>query len=146
MHVKVIYIQTVKICIGTSVSDFQEFYSLKLRKWHFFINNDNNMTMYDLQLSRWHCITKYSQATSHVYWLSGEKINVSRTISVLASRVLMYLENQSVSGTGLPEFHVHDGALANGSCWLVSRSCCVRQASWLDTTLCSWHQPTAPIG
>jgi hypothetical protein len=38
------------------------------------------------------------------------KTNVSRTISVLVFRVLMYLENQSVSYTsiGLSEFHVHD--------------------------------------
>jgi hypothetical protein len=62
-----------------------------------------------------HCIIKYSLATSGVNWLSGEKTNVSRTISVLAFRVMMYLENQSVSHIGLPELHVHDGALANGS-------------------------------
>jgi hypothetical protein len=64
------------------------------------------------------------------------KTNVSRTISVLVFRVLMYPENQSVSGIGLPEFHVHDSALANGSCWLVSawRSKLSTQASsshWL---------------
>jgi hypothetical protein len=72
---------------------------------------------------------KYSQATNLVNWLSGEKTNISRTISVLVFRVLMYLEDQSVSYIGLPKFHVHDGALANGSCWLVSRACCVRPAS-----------------
>jgi hypothetical protein len=36
------------------------------------------------------------------------KANVSRTISVLVFRVLMYLENQSVSYIALVEFHVHD--------------------------------------
>jgi hypothetical protein len=41
------------------------------------------------------------------------KNNVSRTISVLILRVLMYLGNQSVSDIDLPEFHVHDGALYN---------------------------------
>jgi hypothetical protein len=61
-----------------------------------------------------YCIIKYSLATSGVNWLSGKK-NVSRTISVLVFRVMMYLENQSVSHIGLPEFHIHDGALANGS-------------------------------
>jgi hypothetical protein len=36
-------------------------------------------------------------------------------MSVLAFRVLMYLENQSMSDIGLTEFHVHDDALASGS-------------------------------
>jgi hypothetical protein len=75
---------------------------------------------------------KNSQATSHVNWLNGEKTNVSRTISLLVFRVLMYLENQSVSDIGLPEFHVHD-ALANGSCWFVSKACFIRPASCLDS-------------
>jgi hypothetical protein len=44
-----------------------------------------------------------------------QKTNVSRTISVLVFRALMYLENQSMSYIGLPEFHVHDGVLANGT-------------------------------
>jgi hypothetical protein len=35
--------------------------------------------------------------------------NIPRTISVLVFRVLTYLENQSVSDIGLPEFHVHNG-------------------------------------
>jgi hypothetical protein len=43
--------------------------------------------------SRRHCIIKYSRATSRVKWLSDEKTNVPRTISVLVFRVLMYLEN-----------------------------------------------------
>jgi hypothetical protein len=34
-----------------------------------------------------------------------------------------------------PEFHVPDGALAIWSCWFVSRACCVRPASWLDSML-----------
>jgi hypothetical protein len=55
--------------------------------------------------------------------------NVSGTISVLVFGVLMYLENQSTSDVGLPEFHVHDGALANGSCWLASSL--LRQAGFL---------------
>jgi hypothetical protein len=42
---------------------------------------------------------------------------------------VMYLENQSVSNIGLPQFHIHDDALANGSCWLVLRLCYVRPAS-----------------
>jgi hypothetical protein len=65
---------------------------------------------------------KYSWATSRVNFLSGKKTNVSRTISVLVFTVLMYLENQSVLDIGLPELHAHDGVLANGSCWLVSRA------------------------
>jgi hypothetical protein len=65
---------------------------------------------------------KYSRATSRVSWLSGKKNNFSRTISVLVFRVLTYLENQSASDIGLPEFHAHDGVLANGSCWLVSKA------------------------
>jgi hypothetical protein len=55
-------------------------------------------------------IIKYSWATSRVKWLSDEKTNISRTISVLVFRVLMYLENQSAPGIGLPEFHTHVGA------------------------------------
>jgi hypothetical protein len=43
----------------------------------------------------------------------GEKANVSRTISVLVVRILMYLENQSVSDIGLPEFHTHVEALVS---------------------------------
>jgi hypothetical protein len=43
--------------------------------------------LYDLQLSRQHCIIKYPQATSSVNWLSGEKTHVSRTVSVLVFRV-----------------------------------------------------------
>jgi hypothetical protein len=50
---------------------------------------------------------KSSPATSRVRRLSEEKANVSRTISVLVFRVLMCLENQSVSDIGLPEFHGH---------------------------------------
>jgi hypothetical protein len=61
------------------------------------------------------------------------KTNVSRTISVLVLRVLMCLKNQSVSYIYLPEFHVHDGALANGSCWFLSRAWRVRLAFWLDS-------------
>jgi hypothetical protein len=37
-----------------------------------------------------------------------KKTNVSRTISVLVFRVLMYLEKQSAPGIGLPEFHAHE--------------------------------------
>jgi hypothetical protein len=42
-------------------------------------------------------LIKYAQATSRVNWLSGEETNVSKTISVLVFRVLMYLENQYMS-------------------------------------------------
>jgi hypothetical protein len=51
-------------------------------------------------------LIKSSWATSHVNWLKGEKPNVSRTISVLILRVLMYLENQSVAYIGLPDARV----------------------------------------
>jgi hypothetical protein len=85
--------------------------------------------LFDMQLSRRHCIINCSRANSSVNWLSSEKTNVSRTISVLIFRVLMYLKNQFMSYIGLPEFHVHNGALANGSCCLVSRACSVRPAS-----------------
>jgi hypothetical protein len=81
---------------------------------------------------RWqsmYSLIKYSRATNHVSWSSGKKNNVSRTGSVLVFRVLMYLENQFVSDIGLPEFHVHDSALASGSCCHVSRACCIRPAS-----------------
>jgi hypothetical protein len=44
----------------------------------------------------------------HVNWLRGGKTNVLRTIFVLVFRVLIYLENQSVSYIGLSKFHVHD--------------------------------------
>jgi hypothetical protein len=50
-------------------------------------------------------IIKYSWTTSRAKWLSDEKTNVSRTISVLVFRVLMYLEKQSTPSIGLPEFH-----------------------------------------
>jgi hypothetical protein len=50
-------------------------------------------------------IIKYSRTTSRAKWLSDEKTNISRTISVLVFRVLMYLEKQSTPGIGLPEFH-----------------------------------------
>jgi hypothetical protein len=46
-------------------------------------------------------IIKYSRATGRVKWLSDEKTNVSRVISVLVFWVLMCLENQSVPGIGL---------------------------------------------
>jgi hypothetical protein len=42
-------------------------------------------------------LIKYARATSRVNWLSGEETNVSKTISVLVFRVLMYLENHSMS-------------------------------------------------
>jgi hypothetical protein len=74
------------------------------------------LIMYDLQLSRRHCIIKSSQATSRVRWLREEKAKVSRTISVLVFRSLMWLEKQSVPGIGLPEFHAQVGVLPNGSC------------------------------
>jgi hypothetical protein len=45
----------------------------------------------------------------------------------------MCLEKQSMPGIGLPKFHAHVGALANGSSRLVSRLCCVRPASLLDS-------------
>jgi hypothetical protein len=51
------------------------------------------------------CLIKYSRATSCVNRLSDEKTNVSKIISVLFFRVLMYLEKQSVADIGLPEFH-----------------------------------------
>jgi hypothetical protein len=60
-------------------------------------------------------IIKYSRATICVKWLSDEKTNVSKTISVLVFRVLMYLEKQSAPDIGLPEFHAHVGVLANGT-------------------------------
>jgi hypothetical protein len=37
------------------------------------------------QIAWQHCIIKYSQATSRVIWLEGEKTNVSKTISVSSS-------------------------------------------------------------
>jgi hypothetical protein len=37
----------------------------------------------------------------------AKKTNVSWTISVLVFRVLMYLESQSVSDTGLAEFYCY---------------------------------------
>jgi hypothetical protein len=43
----------------------------------------------------------------------------------------MCLEKQSASGIGLPEFHAHVGALANGSCRLVSNSSSVNQLTRL---------------
>jgi hypothetical protein len=73
-------------------------------------------------------IIKSFRATSRVKWLSDEKTNVSRTIPDLVFRLLVCLEKQSAPGIGLPEFHSHVGALANGSCWLVSRVCCVSPA------------------
>jgi hypothetical protein len=66
-----------------------------------------------------------------------------RTISVLIFRVLMYLENQSVSDIGLPEFHIYDGELANGSCWLVLRACCIRPASFDKHAIQSGSRPDA---
>jgi hypothetical protein len=45
-----------------------------------------------------------------------------------------------VSDIDLPEFHVHDGALANGSCWFVLRASCVRPASWLDSMFITGSQ------
>jgi hypothetical protein len=66
------------------------------------------------------CVTKSSQATSHVKWLNGEKISVSRTISVLVLRVLKWLEFPSVSYIYLPEPRVHGCALANGDWWVES--------------------------
>jgi hypothetical protein len=75
------------------------------------------------------CKMKNARATSRVNWLKREKTYVSRTISVLIFRVLMYLKNQSMSDIGLHECCVHYGALASGDCWFVSRACCVRPAS-----------------
>jgi hypothetical protein len=49
--------------------------------------------MYDLVLSRRLCTKKSSRAISRVKLLNGEKTNVSRTISVLVLRVLMWLES-----------------------------------------------------
>jgi hypothetical protein len=60
-------------------------------------------------------IIKYSWATICVKWLGDEKTNISRTISALVFRVLMYLEKQSAPDIGLPEFHAHVGAIANGT-------------------------------
>jgi hypothetical protein len=61
---------------------------------------------------------KYSQVTSRVNWLSGKKkTDVSRTISVLVFRVLMCLENQSASRTGLPKFHTHDAPVSDADCF-----------------------------
>jgi hypothetical protein len=41
--------------------------------------------------------------------MEEKKYNVSRTISVLVFKALLYLENQSLSDLGVPQFHVHDG-------------------------------------
>jgi hypothetical protein len=48
--------------------------------------------LYDLEFSWRLSEIKSSRAASRVKWLSGEKTNVSRTISVLVLRVLKYLE------------------------------------------------------
>jgi hypothetical protein len=55
---------------------------------------------------------KFSQATSRVRWLKGKKTNISRTISILILRVLMWLEFQPVSYIYLPEPPVHGCMLA----------------------------------
>jgi hypothetical protein len=46
--------------------------------------------MYDQELSRRLSIMKFSRATSRVRWLKDEKTNVSRTISALVLRALMW--------------------------------------------------------
>jgi hypothetical protein len=51
----------------------------------------------------------------------------------------LYLENQSLSYIGLPEFHVHDGALANGSCWCASG----RFPDWTSLSQDAKHGSTA---
>jgi hypothetical protein len=45
---------------------------------------------------------KFSQAISRVKWFSGEKTNVSKTISVLVLRVLVWLCLEGGRGTFLP--------------------------------------------
>jgi hypothetical protein len=41
---------------------------------------------------------KFSRAISRVKWLSGEKTNVSKTISVLVLRVLVWFSHHSTMG------------------------------------------------
>jgi hypothetical protein len=48
--------------------------------------------MHDLVLSQQLSIIKFSQSTSWVKWFKGEKTNISKTISVLILRVLIWLE------------------------------------------------------
>jgi hypothetical protein len=59
-----------------------------------FKNNEITLgltkTKWDLLLSRWLSMMNFSRAISRVKWLSGEKTNVSKTISVLALRVLVW--------------------------------------------------------
>jgi hypothetical protein len=52
-------------------------------------------------------VIKYFQFTSRVNWLRGEKATFQGRC-VLVFRVLMCLENQSVSYLGLTEFHDHE--------------------------------------
>jgi hypothetical protein len=101
---------------------------------HCFLHHKTLVTKIasqDTKCLKW--IIKSSRATSCVRWLSEDKANISRTISVLVFRSLMCLEKHSTPGIGLHEFQAHVGMLANGSCQLVSRICCVRPDSWLDS-------------
>jgi hypothetical protein len=50
--------------------------------------------MYDLELSRRHCIIKSSRATSRVNWSKYEDTDVSRTITALVLRVLKNPEDR----------------------------------------------------
>jgi hypothetical protein len=53
--------------------------------------------MYDLKLSQQVSPVKLSWAASPFRWLKGEETNVSKTISVLILRYLMWLGIQFVS-------------------------------------------------
>jgi hypothetical protein len=46
--------------------------------------------MYDLELSRQHCIIKSSRATSRVKWLKYENTDVSRAITALVLRTTYF--------------------------------------------------------
>jgi hypothetical protein len=56
------------------------------------------MIVYDLELSRRHCIIKSSRATNRVSWLKYEDTDVSRAITALVLR----LQNPEDEGSDGP--------------------------------------------
>jgi len=73
---------------------------------------------WDFLLSQWLSMRKFSQAISWVKWLSSEKTNVLKTISVLILRVLVWLVNHLTWLVAWENFIILIGIIWKDVTWL----------------------------
>jgi hypothetical protein len=72
---------------------------------------------------------KFSRAVSRVKWLNGVKINVSKTISVLVLRVLMWIRLSYLSGL-FPRKDLTEFSPSPNECAVHGHSLLYRVCSW----------------